>query len=373
MSFSFELLKKDSSGARLGRITTPHGIVGTPVFMPVGTKATVKAMTPEELKTVGVEMILSNTYHLFLRPGHEVIKKLGGLHAFMNWDAPILTDSGGFQIFSLAPLRKREEEGVTFTSHLDGAKHFLTPEKTIGIEEAIGADIIMPLDDCTPYPSEREHTKDSMELTIRWAERSKNAKRRADQALFGIVQGGMYEELRKECAEKIVDIGFDGYAIGGLSVGEEKGLMCAMTDACVGQLPENLPRYLMGVGTPEDIVLAVEAGMDMFDCVLPTRCARNGTLFTSKGKLVIKNSRYGGDESPVDSGCGCYTCANYSRAYLRHLYMAGEILASRLNTLHNLHYYAALVKDMQKAIGEGVFSEFKRRFYSGLDDKRINF
>ena len=201
MSFSFELLKKDSSGARLGRITTPHGIVGTPVFMPVGTKATVKAMTPEELKTVGVEMILSNTYHLFLRPGHEVIKKLGGLHAFMNWDAPILTDSGGFQIFSLAPLRKIEEEGVTFTSHLDGVKHFLTPEKTIGIEEAIGADIIMPLDDCTPYPSEREHTKDSMELTIRWAERSKNAKRRADQALFGIVQGGMYEELRKECAE----------------------------------------------------------------------------------------------------------------------------------------------------------------------------
>ena len=366
MDFGFELLSTDPTGARRGRITTPHGTVETPVFMPVGTKASVKAMTPEELVDCGVEMILANTYHLLLRPGEGLIRDLGGLHGFMNWKGPILTDSGGFQVFSLSGLRRIREEGVEFRSHIDGAMCFISPERSVEIQEALGADIIMAFDDCTPYPADRRYTEESMELTHRWALRCKRAKRRRDQALFGIVQGGMYEDLRARSAERIVEIGFDGYAIGGLSVGEGKDLMYAMLGATVDRLPEESPRYLMGVGTPEDIVTSVEMGVDMFDCVLPTRCARNGTLFTSRGKLVIKNSQYARDGSPVDEGCSCYTCTNYSRAYLRHLYMSGEILASRLNTIHNIHYYATLMCRLRDAIERGDLSGFKEDFYSKL-------
>ncbi|MEK7880950.1 MAG: tRNA guanosine(34) transglycosylase Tgt [Deltaproteobacteria bacterium] len=369
MTFSFTLLKKDPSGARRGRLITPRGTVETPVFMPVGTKATVKAMTPEELTSIGVEIILANTYHLFLRPGHELVKELGGLHRFMNWSRPILTDSGGFQVFSLSPLRNLTEEGVEFRSHLDGEMCFLSPEKAILIQEALRSDIMMPLDECPPASAKEDYVRNSMELTLRWATRCKTAKTNQAQALFGIVQGGMYPELRAESARRTVEIGFDGYAIGGLSVGEEKDLMLAMVDSTAPHLPSDKARYLMGVGMPEDLVLCVEKGIDMFDCVLPTRMARNGTLFTSKGKLVIKNSRYERDPAPLDTECGCYTCANYSRAYLRHLYMAGEILASRLNTMHNLFYYTSLMKRMREAIEMGEFLKFKGEFFSGLKEE----
>ena len=364
MGFSFELLKKDESGARTATVTTAHGSFSTPAFMPVGTKASVKAMTPEELKEAGVELILANTYHLFLRPGHDVIRGLGGLHRFMHWDGPILTDSGGFQVFSLSKLRKITEEGVVFSSHLDGVSHLLTPERAVAIQESLGADIIMALDECTPFPAQREYAENSMGLTLKWARRCKEAKRDSSQALFGIVQGGMYEDLRRESAGAVIDIGFDGYAIGGLSVGEEKDLMYSMVRATAPVLPQDKPRYLMGVGTPEDIVTAVEAGIDMFDCVLPTRNARNGTLFTRTGKLVIKNRQYERDPGPIEEGCPCYACRNYSRAYLRHLYMAGEILSSRLNTVHNLRFYMRLMGEMREAIGEGRFSGFKKRFLS---------
>lgn len=363
----FELLKKDASGPRLGRITTPHGSFDTPVFMPVGTHAAVKGVTPEELRETGARIILANTYHLYLRPGHEIIKGLGGLHRFMNWDGPILTDSGGFQVFSLGKLRKIDEEGVSFSSHLDGSRYVLTPEGAVGIQEALGADIIMPLDECTPYPAERAYARGSMELTHRWAKRCKDAKAHDGQALFGIVQGGMYKDLRLESVNAIVDIGFDGYSIGGLSVGEEKPLMQEMIAHVAPNLPQDRPRYLMGVGTPEDLVYAVEMGVDMFDCVMPTRNARNGTLFTRRGKLVIKNARYERDPLPLEEDCPCHTCRNYSRAYLRHLYMAGEILSARLNTIHNLHYYADLMKGMREAIGAGRFDEFKKRFHSAME------
>lgn len=363
MKFGFELKKKDRSGARLGRVTTPHGEFTTPVFMPVGTRASVKGMTPEELKEMGVEIILANTYHLFLRPGHEVIRDLGGLHGFMHWDRPVLTDSGGFQVFSLSDFRKITEEGVSFSSHLDGTRYMLTPEKAVEIQEALGADIIMALDECAPYPAEFEYVKNSMELTHRWAKRCRDAKKDTGQALFGIIQGGMHRELRTESVRAITEIGFDGYALGGLSVGEEKGLMQEIVSHTAALMPEGSPRYLMGVGTPEDLVFGVEAGVDMFDCVMPTRNARNGTLFTRQGKLVIKNARYEKDPAPVDEGCGCYACRNYSRAYLRHLFMAGEILASRLNTVHNLYYYTSLMKGMREAIAGERFSEFKKEFY----------
>jgi queuine tRNA-ribosyltransferase len=374
MALTFEVLKKDSTGARFGLLATPHGTVHTPVFMPVGTQAAVKAVTPEELSGMGVEMILANTYHLYLRPGHEVIGQLGGLHRFMNWPGPILTDSGGYQVFSLSSFRKIEEEGVEFRSHLDGTMHLLTPEKAIEVQETLGADIIMPLDDCTPHPAEKGYTKKSMDLTLRWAERSKRVRGHGPfsleghghQALFGIVQGGMYPELRRESARRTVDIGFDGYAIGGLSVGEGKELMNEMVEVAVSELPEESPRYLMGVGKPEDIVEAVARGIDIFDCVLPTRCARNGTLFTSEGKLVIKNSQYERDPTPVDPDCGCYTCRNYSRAYLRHLYMAREILAPRLNTLHNLYYYATLTARIREAIKKDWFEAFRESFYERM-------
>ncbi|MBI1910991.1 MAG: tRNA guanosine(34) transglycosylase Tgt [Deltaproteobacteria bacterium] len=363
-NFGYELLKQDRTGARLGRVTTLHGSFSTPVFMPVGTKGSVKGMTPEEMTDMGIEIILANTYHLFLRPGHQLVKELGGLHGFMNWKRTVLTDSGGFQVFSLCKLRKIEEEGVKFSSHLDGTKYMLTPELAIEIQEALGADIIMPLDECTPYPADRDYTIRSMQLTHRWAKRCKDIKKDNGQALFGIVQGGMYKDLRKESAEALVGMDFHGYSIGGLSVGEEKHLMQEMVAETVQYLPSNKPRYLMGVGTPEDLVFAVEMGIDMFDCVMPTRNARNGTLFTRKGKLVIKNAQYERDHSPVDETCGCYTCRNYTRAYLRHLFMMGEILASRLNTIHNLYYYTNLMQQMREAIKEDCFEDFKKKFYS---------
>jgi len=372
MAFDFKLTKKDlHSKARLGKITTPHGQIATPVFMPVGTQATVKAMTPEELKDIGVEILLSNTYHLYLRPGHELIREMGGLHQFMHWDRPILTDSGGYQVFSHNELRKIKEEGVYFQSHLDGSKHFLSPEKVMEIQEALGADIIMCLDECTPYPATRDYTITSMELTHRWASRCKErlgqgargGKGQEKQALFGIVQGGMFQDLRKQSAEEITKISFDGYAIGGLSVGEDKVLMYEMVDAAIPYLPDDKPRYLMGVGTPEDLVEGVARGVDMFDCVMPTRNARNGTLFTKQGKLGIRNAQYANDHKPVEDDCGCYTCRNYSRAYLRHLFVANEILAARLGTTHNLYYYTNLMWGMRKAIEEDRFGEFKKEFY----------
>jgi len=364
MEYGFELLKKEkSTGARLGRLKTPHGEFSTPVFMPVGTMGSVKGLSPADLEEIGVDIILANTYHLYLRPGHEVIRGLGGLHRFMNWDGPILTDSGGFQVFSLCDLRKIDEEGVRFNSHIDGSKCVLTPESAIGIQEALGADIIMPLDECTPYPADREYALNSMNLTHRWAKRCKSAKTQNGQALFGIVQGGMYGDLREDSAKTLVDIGFDGYAVGGLSVGEEKSLMQDMACAALRHLPQDRPRYLMGVGAPEDLVFGVESGVDMFDCVMPTRNARNGTLFTRRGKLVIKNAQYERDPSPVEEGCSCYTCRNFSRAYLRHLFMSGEILASRLNTVHNLYYYARLMKEMRSAIKDDSFEAFKKGFF----------
>lgn len=384
----FELLKKDISGkARLGKISTQHGVINTPVFMPVGTQGTVKAMLPEELKDLEAEIILSNTYHLYLRPGHELIRELGGLHRFMNWDGPILTDSGGYQVFSHAKIREIKEEGVYFQSHIDGSSHFLSPENAIDIQEALGSDIIMCLDECTHYPSTYEDTKKSMELTHRWAVRCKEyhetEKRRNGeeksplppfshspkfsfspiQALFGIVQGGVFPELRKQSAEEIVKIGFDGYAVGGLSVGEETELMYKMVEVVVPNLPEDKPRYLMGVGTPENLVECAAKGIDMFDCVMPTRNARNGLLFTSFGKLVIKNSQFASDPKPIDENCGCYTCRNYSRAYLRHVFMANEIIASRLNTIHNLYYYLNLMKEIRAAVKEDRFEGFRKEFY----------
>jgi queuine tRNA-ribosyltransferase len=364
--FNFSLIKKDSaSSARLGKITTSHGEVKTPVFMPVGTQATVKTLSPEDLVGLGAEIILSNTYHLFLRPGHELIREFGGLHGFMNWNRPILTDSGGFQVFSLADLRKITEEGVTFQSHVDGgAKHFITPEVAIEIQEALGADIIMAFDECIPYPATRDYAQESLERTLRWARRCAAAKRDTGQALFGIVQGGMYPDLRKRSADALVDIGFDGYAIGGLSVGETKPVMYEMVEASVPALPEDKPRYLMGVGTPEDLLEGVERGIDMFDCVMPTRNGRNGTFFTSFGKVVIRNAQYEKDKLPIDPECGCYTCRNFSRAYLRHLYNAGEILALRLGTIHNLFFYLNLMRGVRSSIEQGRFVEFKKEVLS---------
>ncbi len=313
MKFCFELIKKEANTqARLGLLKTPHGEVKTPVFMPVGTQATVKSLTPEDLKDIGAEIILANTYHLYLRPGAEIIKELSGLHCFMNWDLPLLTDSGGFQIYSLGELTKVSEEGIAFKSPFDGSEHFLSPEEVIETQETLGADIIMTLDECTPYPATYDYTLNSLELTTRWAGRCKQVKSREDQALFGIIQGGMFPELRGRSAEQIVEIGFDGYGIGGLSVGETKSMMWEMVESTLPFLPEEQPRYLMGLGKPEDLVEAVSRGVDMFDCVLPTRNARNGSLFTSEGKVVIKNSNYARDRGPLDPNCNCYTCRNYS-------------------------------------------------------------
>lgn len=365
MAIQFELIKTcKQSGARLGRLHTPHGVIDTPIFMPVGTQATVKAMTPEELEDMEAQIILSNTYHLFLRPGHELVEKAGGLHKFMNWHHPILTDSGGFQVFSLGDLRKITEEGVEFRSHLDGAKHFLSPERAIEIENALGADIIMAFDECAPYPAERDYVKKSLERTSRWAARCKEAHKKPDQqALFGIVQGGMYPDLRKQSAEEITAIGFPGYAIGGLSVGEPKPMMYEILEQTTPYLPEDKPRYLMGVGSPDDLLEGVLRGVDMFDCVLPTRIARNGTAMTSVGKVVIKNAKYYDDFSPLDPNCGCYTCRNYTKAYLRHLYKADEILSSRLMTYHNLFFLIELMKNVRQAIMDDRLLDFKDEFF----------
>ncbi|MBJ6723560.1 tRNA guanosine(34) transglycosylase Tgt [Geomesophilobacter sediminis] len=361
----FELIKKDpGSSARLGSLTTTHGKIETPIFMPVGTQATVKAMTPEELVQAGSQIILANTYHLYLRPGHELVGRLGGLHGFMHWDRPILTDSGGFQVFSLGELRKISEEGVKFRSHIDGSRHFLSPELSIAIQQSLGADIAMCFDECPPYPAEVSYVQKSLELTTRWARRCKEAHTRTDQALFGIVQGGMHPELRRESAERLIEIGFDGYALGGLSVGEEKGLMHEMFHACAPYVPEHFPRYIMGIGAPEDLIEAVNAGYDMFDCVMPTRNARNGALFTSFGRINIKAACFEEDTGPVDPECDCYVCRNYSRAYLRHLYRSQEILASRLNTWHNLHYYLNLMRQVRDSIAAGTFSAFRKEFYA---------
>lgn len=362
--FSFKLIKesKDARG-RIGEFYTSHGTVKTPIFMPVGTQGTVKAMTPEELTSVGAQIILGNTYHLYLRPGHERIKKLGGLHKFMHWEKPILTDSGGYQIFSLADLRKKfTEEGVEFQSHLDGgARHTLTPELAIEIQEALGSDIMMVLDECTPYPADEKTARDSMELSLRWAKRCLDA-RKSDNALFGIVQGGTHKHLRREYIERITRFDFDGFSIGGLSVGEPIPLMYEMTEVCTEILPKDKPRYLMGVGTPEDLVECINLGVDMFDCVMPTRHARNAYLFTSTGDLNIENARFADDPSPIDPVCKCYACLNYSRAYLRHLFQAREILASRLATIHNLQFYLDLIGQATNALKEDRYKEFKRKF-----------
>jgi len=348
----------------LGRCHTAHGVFHTPAFIPVGTQGTVKALTPEDLREMGAEIILSNTYHLYLRPGHERIRRLGGLHRFMHWDYPLLTDSGGFQVFSLNSLVKISVEGVQFQSHLDGSRHQITPEKAVEIQEALGADIIMCLDECTPYPAGHEEAERSMELTLNWSQRCRDSRRREDQALFGIVQGGMYPDLRKRCVEALGGMGFDGYAIGGLSVGESKERMLEVVSQTAPLLPLDQPRYLMGVGTPLDMARAVLQGVDMFDCVLPTRNARNGMLFTKGGRLVIKNARYADDDSPVEPGCSCYTCRNYSRAYLRHLYQAEEILAMRLNTVHNLHFYLNFMGEVRRAIAEERLKDWVKTCYA---------
>lgn len=370
MGFRFEIIKEDSgSFRRLGKITTPHGEIQTPVFMPVGTQATVKALTPEEVAgQLRAEVILCNTYHLYLRPGHDVIQRLGGLHRFMNWQRPILTDSGGFQIYSLSALRKISDEGALFQSHLDGSTHFLTPERAIEIQQALGADIIMCLDECISYPSTVEDVAAAADRTTAWAIRCRESHQSEGQALFGIVQGGMHKELREKSARELQQIGFDGYALGGLSVGESTDIMLDIVQHVVPLLPENRPRYLMGVGKPADLVECVGRGIDMFDCVLPTRNARNGMLFTRRGNVVIKNARYRDDEQPLDEQCACYTCRNYSRAYLRHLYMAKEILSYRLNTLHNLFYFTTLLEGLRQALRAGTYSEFRHNFYRDIID-----
>lgn len=354
MSFRFDILARDArTHARIGRIITPHGAFTTPVFMPVGTQASVKTVTAEELLACGAEIVLANTYHLYLRPTHTLIRDLGGLHRFMHWDRPILTDSGGFQIYSLASLRRLSAEGVVFQSHLDGSRHLLTPEKAVEIQESLGSDIAMVLDECVPYPATYDYALASQELTTRWARRARAAHRRADQALFGIVQGGMYPDLRTKSAGELVELDLNGYALGGFSVGETKRLMYDLIAHTAVCLPEDKPRYLMGVGTPADLVNCAKLGVDMFDCVMPTRNARNGCLFTRQGKLIIKNARYAQDPRPIDPECSCYTCRHYSRAYLRHLFVADELLAPRLNTIHNLHYYTDIMHMIRAAIAEG--------------------
>ena len=360
MSFHFEVLKTDPSGARLGRLTTPHGVIDTPAFMPVGTAATVKGIAQHELENLGTQILLANTYHLFLRPGHERIRQLGGLHSFMAWPHPILTDSGGFQVFSLAELRKVTDDGVTFRSHLDGSEHFFSPEKALDVQMALGADIIMVLDECIELPATRERTLAAAERTADWARRSReHCAAHGDatrQILFGIVQGGADAAARRHSAAQIMQLDFPGYAIGGLAVGEPHESTCAMTEEVTRLLPAARPRYLMGVGKPEDIPDYVTRGIDMMDCVLPTRNARNGSLFTSRGRLSIKNARYAEDVRPLDENCSCPVCRRYSRAYLRHLFMAGEILAAVLNTTHNLHFYLERMRTIRSAIASGTLA-----------------
>lgn len=365
---NFRILKKDGL-ARTGVIETERGIIHTPAFMPVGTNGTVKAMTPDEVRQIGYEIVLSNTYHLYLRPGHEIIKKVGGLHRFINWYGPILTDSGGFQIYSLASLRKITEDGVEFRSHIDGSLHFISPERAIEIQIALGSDIVMVLDECVQYPQEKQYVEKSVKLTTLWAKRCKDyfEKHKSNQAIFGIIQGGVFSDLRIKSLQDILEIGFDGYACGGLSVGEPKEDMYRVVREIVPIMPEDKPRYLMGVGDLIDVVWAVEHGVDMFDCVIPTRNARNGTLFTSQGRISIKRSEFKDDSSPLDPLCDCYTCRNYTRAFLRHLYMCREILSMRLNTIHNLYFYCRFFEKMRKAINEGRFQQFKTEWLPLLE------
>lgn len=363
----FRIIKTcPKTNARAGVLQTPHGPIETPIFMPVGTQATVKAVSPEELDGVGAQIILGNTYHLYLRPGTEVIGRFGGLHDFMHWQKPILTDSGGFQVFSLADLSKISEDGYAFQSHLDGgAKHLLTPERAVEVQLALNSDIMMCLDQCIAHPAEHQDAVAASDLTTRWAKRCKQrwkAQQSCANLLFGIVQGGMYKEVRRKSAQEIVSVGFPGYAVGGVSVGEPKDLMMEITDYTLPLLPREAPRYVMGVGTPTDLVEMIAMGADMFDCVMPTRNARNGQLFTSQGILNINNACHRNDTQPIDPECHCYTCRHYSRAYVRHLYQAREILAHRLTTIHNLHYYLALVKQVRMAILEQRFDQFKKEF-----------
>jgi queuine tRNA-ribosyltransferase len=390
----FKLIHQEKNSlARLGKLTTAHGQIDTPCFMPVGTQGTVKALSPAELEEGGAQIILSNAYHLFLRPGRELIKKAGGLHSFISWPKAILTDSGGYQLFSLALLRKINDRGVEFQSHIDGMKHFFTPEEVIGIQTDFGSDIIMPLDECAHYPCSRDYAETAMQRTIDWARRSKlTHKRSFDFArdrqaavpsekiencglstvsrglLFGIVQGATYEELRRECAERLMEIGFDGYAIGGVSVGEPRNLIYNTVSLVSGLLPVDRPRYLMGVGLPQDIVEAAGSGVDMFDCVVPTRYGRNGTAFTSRGRLIVRNAAYAQDFGPLDAECRCYACRNFSRAYLRHLFNTDEILGLRLVSLHNIHFYLELMRKIRQAIYNDKFSEFKKEFLAGYDN-----
>lgn len=368
---NFELIKKSSqTAARLGKLYTPHAVIETPVFMPVGTQATIKAMNQDELRDMGFKIILGNTYHLYLRPGHELISRIGGLHNFMNWNDAILTDSGGFQVFSLSDLRRINTAGVMFKSYIDGSSHEFNPERVIEIQEAIGADIIMAFDECTPYPSTWEYTREAAVRTHQWAERCKAAHSRPDQYLFGIVQGGLYKDLREWSAEFINALDFPGNAIGGVSVGEPKEEMHNVVEWTAHLLDENKPRYLMGVGTPLDIINFVMQGIDMFDCVLPTRLGRNGSMYTTYGRINIKNARFADDFTPLDPECDCYTCRNHTRAYIRHLYKSGEILAARLATYHNLYFYKRVIEGIRKAIAEDRLVEFRNEFMAkyGKDD-----
>ena len=361
--FKFEILATDPTGARLGRLTTPHGVIDTPAFMPVGTAATVKGQTQQDLENLGVQILLANTYHLYLRPGHELIRKLGGLHKFMSWPGAILTDSGGFQVFSLSELRKVTDEGVTFRSHLDGSEHFLSPEKALEVEIALGSDIVMVLDECIEAPSPESRARDAAERTLAWARRSRDYfAQHGDpvrQMIFGIVQGGTHASLRRENADALVDLDFPGYAIGGLAVGESHAITCEMAAIAASRLPADRPRYLMGVGKPEQIPDYLALGIDMMDCVLPTRSARHGCLFTSQGRLLIKNAKYIGDERPIDESCACAVCHRYSRAYLRHLYASGEFLATILNTHHNLFFYLDIMRKIREAIRFGNLEKFR--------------
>jgi queuine tRNA-ribosyltransferase len=363
MGFQFEVLRTDPTGARLGRLTTPHGVIETPAFIPVGTAATVKGQTQQDLEHLGVQVLLANTYHLYLRPGHDLIRGMGGVHRFMSWPRAILTDSGGYQVFSLADLRRVSDDGVTFRSHLDGSEHFFSPEKALEIEIALGADIIMVLDECIEAPSVESRTREAAARTRDWARRSRDYFAhygdRARQMLFGIVQGGTYAALRRENAGAVVDLDFPGYAIGGLAVGESHKVTCEMTAIAASQLPADRPRYLMGVGKPEQIPDYVALGVDMMDCVLPTRSARHGCLFTSQGRVLIRNARYANDPRPIDEGCNCAVCRRYSRAYLRHLYCAGESLAANLNTHHNLYFYLDIMRKIRESICFGTLDKFR--------------
>ena len=369
---TFELLAVDPSGARRGRLHTPHGTVETPAFMPCASSGAVKALSPREVREAGMDLILCNAYHLYLRPGHEPIQELGGLHRFTGWDGPILTDSGGFQVFSMASLRKVTEDGVLFQSHLDGSQHFLSPEKTIAIQQALGADIIMPLDECPAYPIRHDEAKDALERTLRWAERSRDVHKETDQVLFGIVQGGVFPDLRERGVRELTRLGFDGYAVGGLSVGENKAEMEEVLKTALPLLPSDRPRYLMGVGTPEDLLGAMALGVDLFDCVMPTRHGRTGNLFTSTGRINIKGAKYARDPSPVDPSCQCDTCRFYSRAYLRHLFVTGEIFGLRLNTLHNLYFYGQLMRDARRAIEEGRYSGCRSEVLHRLSGEELS-